>query len=324
MESIIVTGFGGPEMLQLQEVPVPEPKANQALIKVKTAGINFADIMQRKGLYPGGPNPPFGAGFEVAGVIEKAGLNAAPWRPGDAVMGFCSSGYSEYVTADAAALLAKPGPLDFNRAAAVPCQYLTAYHVLLTLGRLVSGQTILIQAAAGGLGTLLVQIARNVGATVIGTCSSDEKCALLRELGCHHPINYAKQKFHDEVQRITDHKGCDLVVESVGGDVFDKSLRCVRPRGRLITLGAASGKPRSIRALYLLMNNVTVSGFHLFGYAGDAEAMANAVRDLHAWLEAGKLTFVVRHVFPLAQAAAAHRLIEDRKSVGKVVLTVAE
>ena len=192
---------------------------------------------------------------------------------------------------------------------------------MLTLGQLQSGQTVLIQAAAGGLGTIMVQIARNLGATAIGTCGSEEKCTLLREIGCPHPINYATTDFQKAVQQITGGRNCDLVIESVGGAVFDKSLRCVKTRGRLIVLGVASGRPRRVSVLDLFPNNLTVSGFHLMGYANDFVAMAGAVRDLHQWLDAGKLTIVVKHVFPLERAAEAQQLIAQRKTSGKVVLT---
>lgn len=322
MRSIVVVRHGGPEVLELRDVPAPQPGANEALVKVHFAGMNYADLMQRRGLYPGGPEPPFGAGFEIAGVIENVGADVAQWKPGDAVMGMCAAGYSEYAVADANQLLAKPAGLDFKEAAAIPCQYLTAYHALLTLGGLRPGQTVLIQAAAGGLGTFLVQIATAVGATVIGTCSTKDKCDLLRSIGCAHPVNYAEQDFGVEVKRLTEGRGCDLVIESVGGDVFVKSLECVRPRGRLVTLGFASGRPRSVQAQYLLVNSITVSGFHLSAYASDTEAMMKAVRDLDGWLASGALRVVVGHTFPLEQAAEAQRLIGERKTSGKVVLAV--
>jgi NADPH2:quinone reductase len=315
-----VAKFGGPEVLQVTDVSVPEPRQGQVRIKVEASGINYADIMQREGLYPNGPKPPFGAGFEVAGVIDKITDEAGQWQVGDAVMGFCEDGYSEYVVTDAVRIMPKPESLDFAQASAVPCQYLTAYHALLTLSGLKEGQTVLIQAAAGGLGTLMVQVAKNMGAKVIGTCSTDEKCELLTELGCDYPMNYTKRDFVVETKRITGGVGCDLVVESVGGDVFDKSLRCIKPRGRLVTLGIASRTPGSVTTLQLLPNNLTVSGFHLTAYLADGEAMMNAVRDLHAWLGAGTLKIIVRHRFPLEEAAAAHRFVSERKSVGKVVL----
>ena len=320
MKSVVVTHFGGPEVLEVREVAVPEPGPGQVRIQVKAAGMNYADIMQREGLYPGGPKAPFGAGFEVAGVVDKVGEGVTLWSPGDAVMGFCQNGYSDYVIAPAAQTMPKPEQLDFHQAAAVPCQYLTAYHALVTLGRLSAGQTVLIQAAAGGLGSIMVQIARNIGATIIGTCGADEKCALLRELGCQYPINYSKGDFVAEVKSITGGKGCDLIIESVGGEIFDKSLTCLKSRGMLVTLGIASRNAPSVSAVKLLANNWIVAGMHLMAYTTDLPAMANALRDLHVWLEEGRLTIVAKHHFPLAQAAEAQQFIADRKSTGKVVL----
>jgi NADPH2:quinone reductase len=277
--------------------------------------------MQRDGLYPNGPQPPFGAGFEVAGMIDMVGANVTGWKVGDAVMAFCQNGYSEYVTAPAAMLLPKPVELSFEQASAIPCQYLTAYHALLTLGRLKAGQTVLIQAAAGGLGTMMVQIAHNVGATVIGTCSTAEKCTLIRDLGCDFPINYAVEEFGARVREITAGRGCDLIIESVGGDILERSLHCLKSRGMLVTLGVASKTVPTITSVELLANNWIIAGFHLMGYTADVEAMGHALSDLRDWLAEGKLTVIVQHTFPLEQAAEAHRQISDRKTVGKVVLT---
>lgn len=322
MKTVVVTRYGGPEVLELREVPMPEPGPGQVRIRVKAAGLNYADIMQREGLYPNGPKAPFGAGFEVAGLVDAVGADVSMWAPGDAVMGFCQNGYSEYVLAPAAQLMPKPDELDFHQAAAVPCQYLTAYHALLTLGDLKAGQTVLIQAAAGGLGTLMVQIARNIGARVIGTASSDEKCALLSDLGCQHPVNYTREDFVAVVKELTGGKGCDLVIESIGGEIFERSLKCLRSRGMLVTLGIASKDAPSVSAAKLLANNWIVAGMHLMGYTGDMLAMANALRDLHTWLLEGRLEIIARHSFPLEEAAAAQQFISDRKSTGKVVLAV--
>ena len=321
MKQVVVTRLGGPEVLELRDVAVPEPGSGEVRIRVAAAGMNYADIMQREGLYPNGPQPPFGAGFEVAGTIDKAGAGVTGWKAGDAVMAFCQNGYSEYVLAPASFLLPKPVELSFEQASAIPCQYLTAYHALLTLGRLKAGQTVLVQAAAGGLGTMMVQIARNVGATVIGTCSSADKCALLRELGCQFPVNYTAEDLGARVREITAGQGCDLVIESVGGDIFGQSLHCLKSRGVLVTLGVASKNVPTVSSVELLANNWTVAGFHLMGYTTDLEAMGRALADLQSWLAGGKLTVIVRHIFPLDQAAEAQRQISDRKTVGKVVLT---
>ena len=319
MRSIIVTKTGGPEVLELRDTPIPDIDDDLVLVRVKAAGINYADIMQRMGVYPNGPQPPFPAGFEIAGVVEKVGANVHNWQVGDAVMGLCSGGYSDFVVADPRGLMRKPESVDFIHAAGIPCQCLTAYHVLLTLGRLTSGQTVLIQAAAGGLGTVLVQIARNSGATVIGTCGTDQKIDLLRQLNCDHPVNYRTQDFEEEVRRITGGCGCDLVVESVGGEIFEKSLRCIKTRGHMIVVGAASGVPGGV---CVLGNCITVSGFNLMVYLTDAPAMAIAYRDLLQWLTEGALKIVVNHVLPLERAAEAQQLIAERKTTGKVVLSV--
>ncbi len=319
MRSIIVTKTGGPDALELRDVPIPDIDGDLVLVRVKAAGINYADIMQRMGLYPNGPQPPFPAGFEIAGIVEKVGANVSNLQAGDAVMGLCGGGYSDFAVADPRSLMRKPDSLDFIHAAGIPCQYLTAYHVLLTLGRLTSGQTVLIQAAAGGLGTLLVQIARNSGATVIGTCGTDQKVDLLRKLKCDHPVNYSTHNFEEEVRRITGGCGCDLVVDSVGGEVFAKSLGCIKTRGHMVSVGAASGEPGSV---CVLGNCITVSGFNLMVYLDDKPAMANAHRDLLRWLVEDKLEIVVNHVLPLERAAEAQQLIADRKTTGKVVLRV--
>lgn len=320
MRCVIVTRYGGPETLELQDRPIPDIKSDEVLVRVKAAGINYADIMQRRGLYPNGPTPPFVAGFEVCGVVEKAGADAGLWSPGDEVMGFCSGGYAEYAALPAAQLMPKPKALSFAQAVALPCQGLTAYHALITLGNVHKGQTVLIQAAAGGLGVLMVQIARTMGATVIGTCSSDEKYTLLTELGCQHPINYREHDFEAEVKRITGGRGCDLAVDSVGGEVFDKSLQCLASRGMLITLGMSSAQLGSIQSLDLLIHNWKVAGFHLFGYTSDATAMATALRDFQRWIDDGKLSIVAKQVYPLEQVVEAHETIAARKTIGKTVL----
>lgn len=322
MKQVVVTRFGGPEVLELRDVPLPEPGPGQARLRVRAAGVNYADIMQREGLYPNGPKPPYPAGFEVAGVVDALGPGAGGWKEGDAVLAFCEGGYGEYALAQAARLMPKPPTLSFEQAVAVPCQYLTAYHALLTLGRLEAGRTVLLHAAAGGLGTLMAQIARNTGAVVIGTCGSEEKCALLRGLGCPHPVNYSAVDFAGAVMEITGGRGCDLIVETVGGDTLTRSLRCLKPRGTLITLGVAGKTPAMVNTVDLLANNWTVAGFHLTAYTADRAAMGRAFSDLNRWLAEDRLTVVARHTFPLERAAEAHRQISARGTVGKVVLTV--
>ncbi len=320
MKRVMVTKTGGPEVIAVEDVPVPKPGAGEVLIKMKAAGLNYADIMQREGLYLGGPKPPFGAGFEVAGTIEELGEGAGEWRKGDAVMALCADAFSEYVCVPASNLIKKPNQLDFVQAAAVPCQYLTAYHTLITLANLQAGQTVLIHAAAGGLGTMLVQIAKQREAIVIGTAGAEAKCELIRELGCDHAINYREQDFESEVTSITGGAGCDLVIESVGGEIFDKSLRCVKTRGHLVVLGVASGEVRQIDTVSLLFGNLTVSGFHLMAYTKDQAAMEQACSELYAWVASGVLRITVGATFPLEQVAEAQRRMAARETTGKVVI----
>jgi NADPH2:quinone reductase len=326
MKSIYVKEFSeSTEVMEVRDVPVPDPGQREVRVAVKAAGINYADLMQRYGSYPNGPQPPYAAGFEIAGTVDALGAEAKGWNIGDRVMGLCSTGgYSEYAVTRDAGLMKVPDSLSFEEAAAIPCQYLTAYHVLFTLSGLKAGQTVLIQAAAGGLGTVEVQLAKLAGATVIGTCSTPEKIELIKSLGCDHPINYKESDFRKEVERITEGKGVELVVETVGGRVFDLSLRCLKPHGRLVVVGVASGDSRPVYGAYLLPNNLTVSGFHLNGFLGRREAMAAAAKDLYHWLEEGKLAFQVNHTFPLEKAAQAHEKIAARETSGKVVLVVGD
>lgn len=321
MRAIRVPRFGGPAVLERVHVPVQEPGPGEIRVRVRAAGVNYADLMQREGLYPGGPTPPFIAGFEVAGEIDCLGAGVTQWKVGDRVMALCSGGYAETVIQNARAVFPIPGGLSYREAAAIPCQFLTAYHALITLGGTAPRMTVLIQAAAGGLGTQLVQIAKIRGARVVGTCGSDEKCAFAEGLGCDHAINYRAHDFEAEARGIVE-GGFDLIVESVGGQVFDKSLRLLKPRGRMIVLGVASREPRPIPALLLLRNNWTVSGFHLNTYLADRSAMREALDALADWLALGKLRIIQSHTFPLAAAAEAHQAIADRRTTGKVVLDV--
>ncbi len=320
MKRVMVTKTGGPEVITVEEAPVPKPGAGEALVKMEAAGLNYADIMQREGVYLGGPTPPFGAGFEVAGVIEELGEGVNEWRVGDAVMALCSNAFSEYVCVPASNLIKKPNQLDFAQAAAVPCQYLTAYHTLITLADVQPDQRVLIQAAAGGLGTMLVQVAKQRGAVVIGTAGASAKCELIRELGGDYAINYREQDFESEVKSITDGVGCDLVIESVGGEVFDKSLRCVKTRGRLVVLGVASGEPRQVDTVSLLFHNLTVSGFHLMAYTQDEIAMQHACSDLYAWVASGLLRINIGATFSLDQVAEAQQKLASRETTGKVII----
>ncbi|MFP9059004.1 quinone oxidoreductase family protein [Natrialbaceae archaeon A-chndr2] len=321
MDAIEVGSYGDSDVLEVVERDIPEPGPGEVRIEVEAAGINFADIMQRRGLYPGGPEPAYVPGMEAAGTVHATG-DGVGLSEGDRVVGMLNgSGYAEYVTANAQMLLPIPDGMSFEEAAGFPVQFLTAHSCLFEWGGLEEGESVLIQAAAGGVGTAAVQLASRAGATVFGTASTEQKLELAAALGCDHPIQYTETDFRDVVDAETDGVGVDLVLESVGDDVFDHSLDALAHFGRLVTYGVASGVPASAQNQRLLFENKSVIGFHL-GQASrhDPNRIMKAIPDLTQGLSDGELEVIVGETFALEEAAEAHQFIEDRKSTGKVVL----
>ncbi|MFU8867753.1 quinone oxidoreductase family protein [Natronococcus sp.] len=321
MKAIEVTEYGDSDELEVVDRDVPEPDAGEVRIEIETAGINFADIMQRRGVYPGGPEAPYVPGMEAAGTIDATG-EGVDLDEGDRVVAMLDrGGYAEYATANAQMLFPIPEGMSFEEAAGFPVQFLTAHSCLFEWGELEDGESVLIQAAAGGVGTAAVQLASNAGAEVFGTASSEEKLELAADLGCDHPIQYTETDFRETVDEETDGAGVDLVLESVGGDVFERSLDAMAHFGRMVTFGVASGEPASAENRRLLFENKSVRGFHL-GQAAmhDPSRIMQAVPDLTEGLASGDLEVIVGESFPLEEAADAHRYIEDRKSSGKVLL----
>jgi NADPH2:quinone reductase len=289
---------------------------------VKAAGINFADIMQRRGHYQGGPEPPYIPGMEVAGVIDEVG-DGVNREVGEEVVSLVNGGgYAEYAIADARGLLEVPGELSFEEAAGFPVQWLTAHNCLHEWGGLEEGETVLIHAAAGGVGSAAVQLADEAGAEIIGTASTEEKLAMAEDLGLDHPVQYTEEDFVDRVNEITDGEGVDLVLDGIGGETTDRSLDALTSFGRMVSFGAAAGEPGRPNTADLLFGNKKVIGYHL-GRAIEQKPMKvmGAVPELTQLLGDGTLEVQVGHTFDLAEAAEAHQFIEDRKSSGKVVLT---
>ncbi|WP_336135944.1 quinone oxidoreductase family protein [Natronomonas amylolytica] len=322
MKAIEVTEFGDSDALAVTETDAPEPREGQVRIEVKAAGINFADIMQRRGHYHGGPEPPYTPGMEVAGVIDAVG-EGVNREEGEAVVSLVNGGgYAEYAIADARGLLDVPGDLSFEEAAGFPVQWLTAHNCLHEWGGLEEGETVLIHAAAGGVGSAAVQLADEAGAEIIGTASTEEKLAMAEELGLDHPVQYTEEDFVDRVDEITDGEGVDLVLDGIGGDTTDRSLDALTSFGRMVSFGAAAGEPGRPNTADLLFGNKTVIGYHL-GRAIEEKPMKvmGAVPELTQLLGDGTLEVQVGHTFDLEDAAEAHQFIEDRKSSGKVVLT---
>jgi NADPH2:quinone reductase len=316
MKAIVVESFGEPDVLQYRDVETPQAGPDSVLIKVEAAAVNFADVMMRSGAYPGGPAPGFIPGLEVAGTIV-AGDNV-----GQRVAALTwNGGYAEYAVADKSMVFPVPEGMSTHDAAGLLVTNLTAYFALW-MADLKPDERVLIHAAAGGVGTAAVQLAREMGAEIFGTASSEEKLARVKQLGAEHTINYAKTDFVEEVRRLTGGEGVDIVLDMVGGDVFDRSLDLLRTLGRMIVYGAASGEVRAVNPGALMVNNTSVHGLYLGGLVSDPELLKMAMDDVGEYIRRGKLKIIVGRQFPLEQAAEAHRYIQSRESFGKILLTV--
>jgi NADPH2:quinone reductase len=322
MRAIRVNEFSdNTDAMEIVDVARPEPEKGEVLIDVRAAGINFADIMQRRGHYSGGPEAPYIAGLEVAGLIEAVGEGVGRSKGQRVVAMVGEAGYAEYALGDAMSLLDVPEGMTFTEAAGFPVQFLTAHNCLHEWGGLEEGEQVLIHAAAGGVGTAAVQIAREAGAHIIGTASTQEKLDKAVELGCDVPINYVDEDFVARVNEETDH-GVDLVLDGIGGETTEQSVDTMKEFGRMVSYGAASGQPGRPPTDKLLFGNKRIIGYHL-GKAAHRKPMKvmNAAAELSQMLAEGTLEVQVGHTFELEDAAKAHEFIENRNSQGKVVLT---
>ena len=317
MKAIRVNELGGADKLSLEDVEKPAPKADEVLIKVAAAGINYADTMMRSGNYLTKPDLPFTLGYEAAGTVEELGTDVKNLQIGQRVLATSSSGgYAEYATAKAALTMPIPDELGFGESTALLVQGLT------TLGLLngtKAGDSILIHAAAGGVGTLLVQLAKHKGLKVIGTASSEAKLQTVASLGADYAINYSEDDWTDEVLKATDGKGVDWLIEMVGGDIVAKNLKVLAKHGTMWIYGSASGEDFKVSVLSLMQKNHIIRGYWLMNES--VENRIKFTRELLEHLAAGRLKIQVTE-FPLEQAREAHEAIENRKTMGKVVLTV--
>ena len=324
MKAIQIHQFGEAEVLRYEDVPEPRPKEDEVLVEVKAAGVNYADILTRRGKYSQKPLP-FVPGFEAAGVILETGKGVQDWKPGQRVMGTVlrdtSGCYAQKAVMPAWLLLPVPEQFSIEQAAAFSEVFVTAHLALHVNGRLAKGESVLIHAAGGGVGTAAVQMACAMGARVFATASSEEKLRKVKQMGADVLINYSSLDFLEEVKKHTDGKGVDVVLESVGGEVFDKSLKCLRPLGRLVAYGTSSAKVAAARVPDLMGGAISVAGFS-YGFLTVArpDVIQQAMRAVMELLSQGKIRPVLGHSFPLEQARAAHELISSRASFGKVVL----
>jgi NADPH2:quinone reductase len=321
MKAVEVQAFGGPEVLRIIDTPTPVPGPEDVLIETESAGLNYADVMMRRGLYVGGPKPPFIPGFEAAGHVAAVGEKVQHITVGQRVVAMTGiGGYAQFACVGASRVMPLPDSVSFDEGAAFPAQYYTAYFCLHHCGKVGAGQTVLIHAAAGGVGTAAVQLAKIAGAEVFATASSDEKLALVKQLGADHVINYKKQDFAEIIKKETRGRGVDVILESIGGEIYEKSQQSLAVMGRLVLLGVASGQPGRTDPLDLLFRNKSIIGFHLGRYTVDVDAMKSANSHLLPLWHEGRLKPVVGRTFPLNQAAGAQNWISDRRSQGKVIL----
>lgn len=336
MRQVWIPKTGEPEVLDLREAPDPEPQRGEVRIRVRSSGINFADILARMGLYPDAPPLPAVVGYEVAGVVDGVGEGVEGFHDQDRVLAFTRfGGYADVVCVPSDLVVPIPEALDFDGAASIPVNWLTAWIMLVRLGAVRDGDRVLVHACAGGVGTAAVQICRHYGAEVIGTASAS-KHQRLTEMGVAHCIDYRTRDFESEVRRITDGEGVDIALDAVGGESFRKSYRSLASFGRLFVFGVSSLAPRtrrsvlaalsgmwrmpSFKPLALMNRNRGVFGVnlgHLWDRGPELRAMLN---EMLALFGDGSFVPVVDRVFDLENAAAAHRYIQERRNFGKVVL----
>ena len=303
------------------KVIFPGPRPNQVSISVEAIGVNFADIKRRRGASKRGGDPPFVPGIEASGVVYSVGEGAAH-EPGDRVVAYVPRGaYAEYVIADDDRVFDVPDGMTFDEAAGFPVQFITAHNALFEWGGLVEGERALVHAAAGGVGSAAVQLARSIGSEVFATASTDRKLAFAAELGADHLLDYTETAFEDEIAQLTDERGVDLALDGVGGRVFEDSLGALAPFGRLVSVGSASGSEGSIDPSLLRVENQQVIGYHL-GTAMEysRERVVPALPHLYELFETGEIAVKLGRTFSLEEAARAHEHVESRQSIGKVIL----
>ncbi len=320
MKAIRVQSYGGPDQLVYQDVEKPEPKSNESLVKIDAIGVNFIDVYHRTGLYP--LPLPFTPGSEAAGTVESIGSEVSDIAVGDRVAYAMAVGsYAEYAAVPAARLVKMPEGIEAQAGAAAMLQGMTAHYLSTSTYPLKSGDTALVHAAAGGVGLLLIQMAKRAGARVFGTVSTQEKARLAREAGADEVILYTEQDFQQEVRRMTDGKGVQVVYDSVGKTTFMKSLDSLAPRGLLASFGQSSGSvPPFDAALLSQKGSLYLTRPSLANYVLTREELLWRAGDVFNWITTGELKLRIERTFPLSEAAEAHTQLEARATSGKILL----
>jgi NADPH2:quinone reductase len=324
MKAIRINEIGGPEVMLLEEIETPAPQEGEVLIKVAAAGVTQVDLAQRQGTYLTRTRTPMILGMEVAGTVVAHGPGVSTPVEGTRVVSFVEGGYAEYACARATTVIPIPSNLDFVHAATFPVQGIMAYQLLRELARLQAGESVLVYAASGGVGTLAVQLARLMGAgTVISTAGSQNKLDLVRRLGADVAINHTENDWVELVKEATGGQGTDIILEMIGGRSAEKCLQCLAPFGRMVIYGRASGMNAQFSDVQLMHKNQTIMGYWFTGWMSSRpDRTVVAARELIQYLATAQLEIIAEHTFPLAEAAEAHRAIAQRKTTGEVVLLV--
>lgn len=325
MKAVVVTRVGGPEVLEVREVPEPQPKAGEVLVRVQATGINFADTHATRGAYHGTPDPPYITGREFAGVVEGSG---------ERVMGYAQYGAAaEKIAVSPDMLWPQPQGWSSVESAAFPVNFFTAYLAYWKAGLTPDAKEpvrrddghrarVLIHAVAGGVGTAAVEVGKQLGVEMYGTSSSDEKLARVQKLGLAHGINYKQVDYEQRVRELTNGEGVDAVFEMLGGEHTAKSLRCCRPFGRVIIYGTATGERQKFDIGVMMAKGLSAHGLWLTYLARDRKLIADSLHAMQPWIEKGDLRPQVGHVLAMEQAGEAHRLLLQRANYGKIVLKI--
>ena len=325
MKAIVISAPGAPDVLQLQERPTPAPRSGEVLVKVYAAGINRPDVAQRKGHYP----PPADAspdipGLEISGIVEQLGKSCATLKVGDQICALVTGGgYAEYCCVPEGQCLQIPKGLSFVQAASLPETFFTVWSNVFDQGKLLPAETLLIHGGSSGIGVAAIQMAKAWGATVYVTAGSDEKCIFCEELGAEKAVNYKTQNFREEIRKLTSDKGINVILDMVGGDYTGANLEILAEEGRLVLINSMKGDETTVKLSQIMRKRLTITGSTLRPRdSGFKTAIAAKLKEfVWPWLESGKVKAIVFKIFPLAEAAEAHRLMESSRHIGKIVLT---
>jgi NADPH2:quinone reductase len=324
MRAIVCENWGAPDTLKLGELPTPKMGPGQVRIRMRAAGVNFADTVLVRGTYQEKPELPFAPGLEGAGEVLEVADGVTNVAPGDLVMAFTSAGgFAEEAVCDAGSVFAMPKGIDFATAAAFPVAYGTSHLALVQRAKLQPGETVLVLGAGGGVGLTAIECAKALGATVIAAASTAEKLALAAARGADHLINYVEDDLRDALRSLTDGNGVDVVYDPVGGDLAQAAMRSMAWCGRFLVIGFASGDVPQFPGNYLLVKNISIVGVYWGAYrTREPQTVRDSFAELARWWEEGKLKPHVSQVFPLAEAPTALAMLENRQSTGCLVIDI--